>query len=365
MPAQPSSVSEISSNLLGALLFLFYILAALLFTALILSSLLNTYSSLPSPSYRRKGQGSSTRSLHIQIFAALSTLSFATLSYHMLNVLFSSYDAWLSAHSIHRVTPPSSPFYACTTSSDLALACAQQAWLWARTSRLFQDFATDLVSTRERWFWVQGALCLAMGWSLYMAGEARRRGGRIPRLWAYWVIMQILPGSFGWELFCLAVLLHDEGEKNVVVEKVGEENENEPVDADQRGLFGGVVVVLGFLVAVGWVARGVGREAEMWIVGLVRAGLFLPYMALRSKAEGFGTSRERMEMKSVIKSPRIALLTLFPATMVMQGWLLMRIWRDGGSVQILFLALDEKPAVSALGYDFWIGLVSTEVWCWR
>ena len=145
-------------NLSGALIFTAYVLSALFLTAFITNSLRVQYKR-----YSHKG-----RETHIQTFSALTVLSFSTLSYHMLNYLIVSYQAWSKSHGYQL---PASLF-----GSNRLLGTREQRvplhiWSWLTESTLFADFATTICSNNARFWWTQQALLITMAWSVFMSLE--------------------------------------------------------------------------------------------------------------------------------------------------------------------------------------------------
>ena len=197
MSAQDSPVYNIS----GALIFSAYIISALVLTVFIVYSLSSLY-------HKRFVAKNATQTkelgLRLQVFSALSVLSFSTLSYHMLNYLIVSYQSWAESNSIAlpdwvvggkgllagggvRVKLH---FWQWLTRSNLTKQFAknmcgtytrcwfdQQAllvlyiWQWLTSSTLFKDFAGTICGTNTRFWWTQQALLVTMGWSIFMSFE--------------------------------------------------------------------------------------------------------------------------------------------------------------------------------------------------
>ena len=180
--SSPSGISgertDASTNLIGALIFWLYIILALVFTGLVLDSI----RSLPTtrPAKRQDAK----------IFGCLALFSFTALSYNMLNVLIASFRLWSKSHPLEQ---------------DVNLTTVLRIiWQWSITSTLFKDFGMAIVADLARYFWTQAALWFTMSICLYMGVEGVHR--RIPRLWAYFALSQILPISFAQNLFYIALL---------------------------------------------------------------------------------------------------------------------------------------------------------------
>lgn len=144
-----------STNVLGALTFTLYVLSALVLTTYISISL------------------SSVKHARIQLFTTLATISFATLSYHMLHFLINSYRAW-ALQQPHPITLPQG-------GNGLGEIVADawskvDVWQWLKDSTLFEDFAHEALGSRARSWWTVIALCASIHWAVSMSidGECLR-----------------------------------------------------------------------------------------------------------------------------------------------------------------------------------------------
>lgn len=88
--------------------------------------------------------------------AAGAAISFAVLSFHMLNVLITSYKLWAG-----------------TEDFDFSELSVDAAWKWMVESTLFQDFARDIIGNDVAWWWTQLALIWTMGVSVFMGVEGK------------------------------------------------------------------------------------------------------------------------------------------------------------------------------------------------
>jgi hypothetical protein len=79
-----------AQNVAGAVLFIFYIFAALVLTGWIFLDLYQVSSQPPLRSNWKHRQ-------RVNAFSSLAALSFATISYHMLSFLITSYSEWALA----------------------------------------------------------------------------------------------------------------------------------------------------------------------------------------------------------------------------------------------------------------------------
>ncbi|KAF2438169.1 hypothetical protein P171DRAFT_424267 [Karstenula rhodostoma CBS 690.94] len=175
-------------NYLGTTLFLSYILLALYFTLSISTSLYAQYKRLPSLKLAEDVKNARTR--HIKIYAFLASISFAILSYNMLNFLIQSLTVWARTQNLlgRRV-------------SLLGLR------YWMLETNLFETFAQELVSKRPNAFWTQAALLETWFWNVWMAYKAQQHKFSVRTMVPYIVLGQILPITFTASLFLVQLHL--------------------------------------------------------------------------------------------------------------------------------------------------------------
>lgn len=159
----------------GALIFWAYIAAALASTGVVLNTI------------RKSHLQNNGKPRIPSLLAILAISSFSTLSYYMLNVLILSYQQWTTRHSI--------PLGALIGSNRTPL----HLWQWSITSSLFQDFGKAIVATKPRYLLSSSGLWSTLAVALYMGIEGRRR--KVPNLWVFFVLLEILPTSFAQTLF--------------------------------------------------------------------------------------------------------------------------------------------------------------------
>ena len=149
-----------SENITGALTFYAYIAAALFLSGLICKDLVTEYFSRPREQRTQSGQverkNGKKRDAHTQIstLAALSSISFAVLSYHMLSFLVDSFQVWACSNLL-------------STVSFLSI------WNWSINSRLFRDFGEVICNQPRRFWWTQLTLAYSLGWNVYMTIEGK------------------------------------------------------------------------------------------------------------------------------------------------------------------------------------------------
>ena len=137
------------TNYIGAAIFWSYIVAALFFSGVVIS----TISTIP----QSKVCDQQKRERDVALFSALACVSFATLSFNMLNVLIQSFRSWSEEHVI---------------GDNLGLL--NTIWRWSITSTLFRDFGEAIVANSSRYIWAEAALLATSSVCLYMAYEGTR-----------------------------------------------------------------------------------------------------------------------------------------------------------------------------------------------
>ncbi|KAF2086685.1 hypothetical protein K490DRAFT_57596 [Saccharata proteae CBS 121410] len=173
-----ASMTTPPANYAGTFLFLSYIAAALYCTLNLSTYLYSRFQSRKNALYPESRR-------NVYIFSTLALISFTTLSYNMINVLFRSY-------SENNATGHKQPHS----------FSAQSLWSWMTGSTLFIDFATDLIYARP---WAHIGLMFALAAHIFIAVEGKKKG--LQNLWLYHVLGQILPPSFATNLVMIDSLL--------------------------------------------------------------------------------------------------------------------------------------------------------------
>ncbi|SMR57558.1 unnamed protein product [Zymoseptoria tritici ST99CH_3D1] len=303
------------SNPLGAFIFWSYIIAALGLSI----KTIYTIRKLPNSDSPR-------RIRHERLHISLALLSFTVLSYNMLHVLFRSFNEW-------SIPEPPVPL-------QLSIAFLQRVGLWSWTSSLFFDFGTAIVASPSEYLYTQSALLVTFWLSVDLSVEGLRH--HIPDLWSFFALAQILPISFTQNLLYLALL-------RTPADRTPPDQVTFPRNKISAAL-------LAYFVALRW-APSSGSQI-LTVVVVARALLLVPWtLAKTSSTSGTNASAPaRWSARDV-------------------GWLLglmgaaatalqvFEVRRAGLSVEGLLLSLTSHPAVTTLGADMFISVVS---WlCWQ
>ncbi|KAH5700949.1 hypothetical protein HBI44_047770 [Parastagonospora nodorum] len=178
------------NSYVGSAIFLFYIVAALYATLSIVIDLYKRYASIYHSRKASKDAKleayKAARVKHIKIYAFLVSISFATLSYHMLFFLITHYLNWTGDK--HR---------------DLSAISGSKIKGWMLQSTLFQDFASELVQSKGNAAVTQVAILGTWYWNIWMAAKARTRRFDASTMRNFILLSQILPISFTISLFLI------------------------------------------------------------------------------------------------------------------------------------------------------------------
>ncbi|KAI6869093.1 hypothetical protein KC323_g2833 [Hortaea werneckii] len=334
-------MSDLPTNYLGAAIFWSYILAALAFTGIAIHTILEI-KPLP-PTRPRNNDDAKLHARSLRLFTLLATLSFTLLSANMLHVLIHSFQHWHSTlplpHTHHE------------TQQSALTVWLSLIWHWSTTSSLFQDFAHAILATPARRIWTFSELGMAMCVCLYMGQEGRRR--QVPRLYVFFALSQILPVSFAQGLFYLAVLRLEGGGGG---EGRGRWSRDHVLKEEGSGR------VLG--LSSGWVA-GTCLAYGACIVAaclLVETGFLMPLVLvarLLLLAPRLLPLRFYAEDTVAVRAVRTA-LPLFALFMV--GYTSVTAVLDEDHGLSIPRALFSHPAVSSLGCDAVLGVISLALW---
>jgi hypothetical protein len=349
-----STAQQSQDNVLGAVIFFSHILAALSLTGLISSDLVKAFkafSNLKANTSQRHGL--------VLVFTAFAAISFSSLSYHILNILISSYVDWAKNTNISL----SPSFFGALGDDSFSLL---NIWAWARSSTPFQDFAEVVCNDAVRFWWTQQALLLSIGWNTFMVIEGRHwprqldlginltaAGTKcdIPRLWAYFLLDQILPVSFTLNLFCIALLLA-------------------PPPKTEKKIYATspllqIVSLLAYFYAVSQAPANVGTPSFLPTVIATRALLFAPYLVLAPSSKlswltPVGRSASRRTLHEAYQ-PAWRMILVCTAVMYVRQYRVVLADNYKSAIWEGFRTLNDVPAVSALAYDYILGLGSLYV----
>ncbi len=169
----------------------------------------------------------------------------------------------------------------------------------------------------------------------------------IPHLWAYAFISQILPVSFAQNLFFLAMLL----------KPVSNPNQQTWTPTPIIQLLPLVAYYI-FVLAAPFVA---GTGAFIGVVILIRLLLVAPLALPAIVTEGGGQSYATPRKAHWADAGPFKFIGICSALLwVLQTFVALK--TTGFDLSRIFSSLNDNPAVSALGYDYLLSLVSFGTW---
>jgi hypothetical protein len=345
-------------NPAGAAIFWSYIVLALLCTIVILLRLRRLANANDTPTTQRHPSATGPKLIFLSL---LALISFTSLSVHMLRFLIESYTAYSTGHlrpidELARIHLTSGVFLPGPAAfAAFARAVGSQIWQWSVNSRLFVDFAEELMRTSQARAWSTAALLASTGATIWMGDRVRVEGVK----GVGWTLglSQILPVGFGLWLYLIGILLGRKTEGPASAHREGDKVGSAP-GQNEAGMLGkfvpGVIpttIFTAVFVAVITLPSYTGRWQFVPLVLLVRLIMALPFL-LPSLLQLLGdqVSGDQQQPPSTSAFQLASMWILF-----MVG----NIWQIGSTngPSEWWDSLNRSSAVSALGYDLIIGAV--------
>ena len=182
-----------------------------------------------------------------------------------------------------------------------------------------------------------------MGWNVIFSVEGPHR--QIPNLWAYVMVSQVLPISFAQNLFFLATLLRGPPKRDLKVFSPGAVELTGPL--------------LGFAMLVLVSPRKAGERGFMLVIGGIRALLAWPMLAQWALPDIAGKYLTIDEAR--VKKQKM-LVVLAVCMVAMTASQTLSVFTTGGGLGDIVKAVNSHPAVSALGYDYLLSMLSAVAW---
>jgi hypothetical protein len=343
-------------NLPGALIFFAYIAAALVFTTAILQEIRRLRRNLNSSAKHAKTVPSGIRTTKLTFLVIMATASFITLSYHMLNVLIQSYTSWTITHGRVDTSQIYSGLFPLSL-VDYSIALTRSIWHWATTSRLFTDFATAILATNFRRIWTRLVLLYTLSWNSWMSDTGLQH--HMPHLTFYFILAQILPISFTQSLFLLAFEFH----RSLPNHKP----DANPPTQNRTTYIASLILSIGTITLINRIdANLLSTSSLITKVLFIRFLLFLPLIT-PSLTRLFLSSPPPTSQPSTSDPSTVVptqQLFSYPTTSIIatlalgtQMSTLLPLLRTPSARAQFAAAVDEHPAVSALGYDLGFAVV--------
>lgn len=328
-------------NLVGAILFFAYIAAALVLTGIISMDLRRlSRNATAASTANAKDPAATTGSSKITFLALGAAVSFASLSYYMLRVLIQSYSAWTVTHG----GVDTSMLYAGLfpfNILDYLQALSHSIWHWSTTSTLFGDFALAILNSAPRRIWTRMVIYYSVAWSMWMSDAGIQH--HIPHLPLYFLLAQILPVSFTQNLFLLALELARSSPNHRKAPHAPSQT--------QPAFSGYVVVTLGAFMLIDRIDAYIAHSPYLTtIILMIRALLFVPLLLTYIPRIHPDANKPwtKTAVTSVLASVLVGLQLRTLQAVAALDWDFPRV----------AAALDEHPAVGAIGYDLGLAVAS-------
>ncbi|KAF2493289.1 hypothetical protein BU16DRAFT_619630 [Lophium mytilinum] len=315
---------SVTSNARPIGIFSSYMLLCVSLTILILRSLYKSSQRLSSPQKATPDQFGRTQ--RVVLFAALATISLGTTWYYMFSFFSHSYRHWLSIQPIPLLQD-----------AELELGA------WLKDTKLFKEAWGTALETPERFWWTQQIFFFTSIWSVFQGQQGFSR--RIPHLWAYMLLGQVVAISFATNLFFVAVSL------NPVSTGGGSPRNRERWTPPLSVL---LIPLLATFVSTGLIPSSVSKPYFMYILLLPHFALFVPPILYNIVPPSWGTTHTTLKAVGQyyerVYSLLVMLSIVFVALASRPAW--------GG----ISAALYEHPAVSSVGWDVILCWTSWGVW---
>ncbi|KAM6509914.1 hypothetical protein FALCPG4_017550 [Fusarium falciforme] len=266
-------------------------------------------------------QDASHRRNAILVFSALAAVSLATTWYHMFCFFQWSYQQWalsapagLDADKLHLGE-------------------------WLRDTTLFKQAWVSTLERPPRAWWSLQIFGFCAIWSIMLAAQSKK--GRIPHLWIFMLLGQIVAISFAANLSFLAFTVFDEGSPSG-----SKKSANKPMPESRPGQ--------GSWLPLSWLAiLAINLGCAVAIPSNLDHPQFM-FLLLAPHVLAFAP----LLLNSVFATPAPSLLSKQPplvaqaATMaILLATAITGLTREGGGWEDIKIALYEHPAVSSVGWD--------------
>lgn len=322
-------------NYIGTTLFLSYIAAALILTTLISTDLWSAYS-------RSRTAVTSRARSNLRICVVFAVLSFAILSRSMILVLVDSFENWhavsksfLGKPRLSLRTWVNSRSYVDDLSRNPSLL-----WDWMIQSTLFDTFARDLLQQPTSRVWTVIALTTAWVNSCEMGSKGHTDG--VPKLWMYFAVAQILPPSFAYFLFQIALLVYRKPSALGSHAAQGK-SKNKETTSSRGNWVGQAVWLTQILVNVYLCGFAAEQNSFTSVIAAIRLLLISAFTAPFSSAA----------IRDILPTTRS--LRLVQVTFIWFLVLAPRIWVPPQLRDFSLFAVNEPAPVVALAHDWLIG----------
>ncbi|KAJ4256254.1 hypothetical protein NW762_009334 [Fusarium torreyae] len=255
----------------------------------------------------------------ILVFSALAALSLATTWYHMFCFFQWSYQQWESVQKG-------------SIGDELHLGA------WLRDTTLFKQAWVSTLEQPPRAWWSLQIFGFCSIWSVMLAAHDKK--GRIPHLWIFMLLGQIVAISFAANLSFLAFTVFEEATpQSTVGKKVGQYDSSKKQSSWLRFSW---LVVLGVTIGCAIaIPKNLDHSYFMYLLLAPHVLAFVPLFLNRFMDDRDHASVSQQPPPSI----RVAIMAILISAAITN------LTKEGGNWQDVRRALYEHPAVSSVGWD--------------
>ncbi|KAF5244625.1 hypothetical protein FAUST_2141 [Fusarium austroamericanum] len=273
-------------------------------------------------------KAASRRPYMIIIFSALAALSLATTWYHMFGFFKWSYQQWESTR---------------LEKLDDELHLRE----WLRDTKLFRQAWVSTLEQPPRAFWSLQIFAFCANWSVMLAWQDTKR--RVPHLWIFMLLGQIVAISFAANLSFLAFIVFEDADTS----KSDKEKKTISYSTESHALLrtswlAVLALTVGCALAI---PSNLDHSKFMYLLLAPHVLAFVPLLLNK-----FIGSQPVVMDEQPSRSSRASVRALIVATGVWQ------LFRSGGEWGDAMSALYEHPAVSSVGWDVICCWISFSMW---
>ncbi|KAJ5610267.1 hypothetical protein N7510_006986 [Penicillium lagena] len=335
---------------------------------------------------------------HFWIFVFLAALSLAATWNYMFAFFAHSYHAWAGSQQsqsqqlLLAAAGGSGSGMGSVGSGVLSTSTIFKLEMWLRDAKLFREAWETVIESPARFWWSGQIFLWATGWSLFLGVMARRY--RIPNVWVYMVVGQIVAISFAQNLFFATIMVsrmrsssHDNGNKHGTDDKSDKDMDNHHACTWTPPLLLELIPIATSLLSTVLVPSTAHTKHFMLILLIPHLLLFVPAMLRPRNCRSSGgsdgrTSRsDSIDVDAATRRYVVFFRWIFASSLLVQAVSTVEVVRDvvgTGSgtgtvdgfvasceavVRALLHAVYEHPAVSSVSWDVIFCTVGAGTWC--
>ncbi|KAF3388385.1 Thioredoxin-like protein AAED1 [Penicillium rolfsii] len=307
---------------------------------------------------RRKGHDweSPQRRRQFLLFAILAALSLGATWFYMFAFFAHSYRNWEASQSLVDLTDPEIPVLF-------------KLELWLQNARLFREAWETVIETPARFWWSGQIFLWTTGWSVFLGVMARRY--RIPHVWAYMLLGQIVAISFAQNLFIATILVSRQPRPTESAKK-DKRNTQDPVSAWTPPLYLEVLPVAISLISTVLVPTVAHTKYFMLMLLVPHLLLFVPAILRPSQSSTIETRAKNYDEGKSVRRYIHFFQWYTMVCVLIQAHSTFLVLQDMGqdisveSLRVLAAHLPkviyEHPAVSSVSWDVIYCTVTAGVW---